>query len=202
MATRMACALGTILLAALLTGCGPTDAEVTEARAVAEAKASPVPTRAELRPCPGGEIYRIEPSGTRTIKADCFDQAVAEAIAEFPEPLPPGIDWDGIPTPDFADPRQNPTLELPSIEDGVQDTAVAGYWLCAWMDTYVQALDSNNEQDQTVSMAHLSKYTQLPASQAYLVNPEVFDETVIAPAQAGDPAKLREYFKSCSNSSM
>ena len=196
MAKKLAGIMTAVLLGALLAGCGPTDAEVAEERAVAEAGARP--TSWEPRPCPGGEIYRTESSGMRTIKADCFDQAVAEAIAEFPEPLPPDIGWE-IRTPDFTDPRQNPTLELPSIEDGAQDTAVAGYWLCAWMDTYVQALDNGNEQGRTESLAYLAKYTQLPASQAYLVNPEVFDETVIAPAQAGDPTKLREHFKSCSN---
>ena len=196
MAKKLAGIITAALLGALLAGCAPAEAEVTEERAVAEASAGPASW--EPRPCPGGEIYRTEPSGTRTIKADCYDQAIAEAIAEFPEPLPRDIGWE-IRTPDFSDPRRNPTLELPSIEDGVQDTAVAGYWLCAWMDTYVQALDNGNEQRRSESLAHLAAYTQLPAVQAYTANPEVFDETVIAPAQAGDSAKVRDYFRTCSN---
>ncbi|UPO76388.1 hypothetical protein [Arthrobacter sp. Helios] len=141
--------------------------------------------------------------GTRTaamdtIKPDCFDQAVVEAIAEFPEPLPPGTDWQ-IRAAGFTEPQQTPSAQMPSIEDGIQDTLVAGYWLCAWMDSYLQAVDGNDAPGQADGMAYLSKFTQLPAIQANMVNPAVFDSSVIAPAKAGDPATVREYFKTCSN---
>lgn len=199
MGTRTAAALAVLLLGAVLAGCGATDAEINEARAVAEAKASPMATQREPRPCPGGEILRRGATGAMdTIKPDCFDQAVVEAIAEFPEPLPPGTDWQ-IRTPDFADPQQNPAAQMPVIEDGIQDTMVAEYWLCAWMDSYLQAVDGNDALGKADGMAHLSKFTQLPALQASMVNPEVFDASVIAPAKAGDPATVREYFKTCSN---
>ena len=103
-----------------------------------------MPTPWEPRPCPGGEILQRDTTGAMdTIKPDCFDQAVVEAIAEFPEPLPPGVDWQ-IRTPDFTDPQQNPASQMPVIEDGNQDTMVAEYWLCAWIDSYLQAVDDND----------------------------------------------------------
>lgn len=199
MGTRTATALAALLLGAVLAGCGTTDAEINEARAVAEAKASPMATQWEPRPCPGGEILQRDANGAMdTIKPDCFDQAVVEAIAEFPEPLPPGTDWQ-LRTPGFTEPQQNPAAQMPSIEDGIQDTLVAGYWLCAWMDSYLQAVDGDDPAGQADGMAYLSKFTQLPAIQANMVNAEVFDSNVIAPARDGDPATVREYFKTCSN---
>lgn len=189
--------LGT-LLGTLLAGCAPTDAEVNEERAVAEAKANSVPTPWEPRPCPGGEIFQKDATGAMdTIKPECFDQAVAEAIAEFPEPLPPGMDWQ-IRTPEFPDPK-NPATQMPVIADGNQDTMVAAYWMCAWTDAYLQALDGNDVPGQADGMAQLTKYTQLPAIQANMGNPEDFYASVIEPAEAGDPASVRTFFKTCSN---
>lgn len=197
MGTRITGAFAALLLGALLAACGPSDAEINEAQAVAEVKANPTPTPWEPRPCIGGEILHQEPTGTmQTIKPDCFDQAVAEAIDEFPEPLPAGAEWQ-IRTPDYTDPRENEAGQMPVIEDGVQDSLVAGYWLCAWMDSYLEALDGNDAPGQAEGMEYLSKYTQLPAVQTSLVNPEDFEASVIAPAKDGDPAKLREYFGTC-----
>lgn len=194
MQKRSAGIAAAVLLAGLLSGCGATDAEVNEAHARAEASATPSQGKTALAPCPGGEIYRTEPSGMQTIKQECFDQAVAEAIAEFPEPLPAGVEWQ-VETTDFNDPEVRAKLGDISIEDGNQDTMVAGYWLCAWMDAYLQASDSSNAQGQADSMAYLGKYTSLPSTREYMVNPEDFDAAVVEPARAGNPAKLREYYK-------
>ncbi|MCQ1948732.1 hypothetical protein NNX28_02155 [Arthrobacter sp. zg-Y859] len=199
MNTRVTAAMGIAAAGALFTGvlagCGTTDAERNEALARAEASARPAPEPTmTLQPCPGGEIMRLDPAGTTSIKPDCFDQAVAEAIAEFPEPLPAGTSWL-LETTDFSDPEVRSKQGDISIADGVQDTTVAGYWLCAWMDSYLQALDSGDATGQEHSMEYLAKYTSLPAIQENMVNPEVFDASVIAPAQAGDPAQLREFFK-------
>ncbi|MCC9204295.1 hypothetical protein [Arthrobacter sp. zg-Y769] len=199
MSRRMTAAMGFAAAAAaftvVLAGCGTTDAERNEAQARAEASARPTPEPTmTLRPCPGGEILRTDPSGTTSIKPECFDQAVAEAIAEFPEPLPAGTQWL-VETTDFSDPAVRAELGDISIEDGNQDTTVAGYWLCAWMDSYLEAFDSGDEAGQEHSMGYLAKYTSLPSTQKFMVNPEVFDASVIAPAKAGDPALLREYFK-------
>ena len=197
MGTRFAGAAAALLLGTVLAGCGTTDDEANEALAVEEAKANPAPTPWDPRPCPGGEILQTDPSGTvQSIKPDCFDQALVEAIAEFPEPLPAGSDWH-FHTIDYFDPEENPSLEVPVIMDGVQDVTVAENWLCAWMDTYLQAVDSNDAQRQADSLAYLSKYTQLPAVQAHHGNPEDFVASVIAPAEAGDSAKMREFFNSC-----
>ncbi|MER2134485.1 MAG: hypothetical protein ABS910_07380 [Arthrobacter sp.] len=197
MGTRLAGAAAALLLGTLLAGCSPTDAEVNEALAAAEAKANPAPTPWDPRPCPGGEILQTDSSGTiQSIRPDCFDQALVEAIAEFPEPLPAGIDWH-FRTVNYFDPEENPSLEVPVIMDGNQDTQVAGFWLCAWMDTYLQAVDSEDAPGQQNSMAYLSKYTQLPAVQTHFVNPEDFEANVIAPAQAGDPTSIRKFFQTC-----
>jgi len=191
----MTVALAALLLGALLAGCGPADTEVDETPAVADDKANTAPAPWEPRPCPGGEILQADPTGTlQSIRPGCFDQAVAEAITEFPEPLPPGTEWR-IRTPDFADPQEH----MPVILDGNQDVMVAEYWLCAWMDSYLQAVDSNDAPGQAAGMAHLSRYTQLPAIQANHANPEVFETTVIGPAKENDPTNLRAHFKSCSN---
>ncbi len=197
MGTRFAGAAAALLLGTVLAGCGTTDDEANEAPAVEEAKANPAPTPWEPRACHGGEILQTDAtSGTQSIKPDCFDQALVEAIAEFPEPLPAGTDWH-FHTIDYFDPEENPSLEVPVIMDGVQDVTVAENWLCAWMDTYLQAVDSNDAQGQADSMAYLSKYTRLPAVQAHHGNPEDFVASVIAPARAGDSAKMREFFNSC-----
>ena len=197
MGTRIARAAAPLLLVGLLAGCGPTDAEINEAHAVAEAKANPAPTPWEPRPCHAGEILQTDAtSATQSIRPDCFDQALVEAIAEFPEPLPAGADWH-FHTIDYFDPEENPSLEVPVIMDGVQDVTVAENWLCAWIGSYLQAVDSDDAPGQADSMAHLAKYSQLPAIQAHHGNPEDFVASVIAPAQAGDPAKMREFFNSC-----
>ncbi|MCC3275391.1 MULTISPECIES: hypothetical protein [unclassified Arthrobacter] len=198
METRSSGIFAALLLAGLLAGCGATDAEMNEARARAEASASPSQAKRTLRPCPGGEILRTEPSGMQSIRPECYDQAVAEAIAEFPEPLPAGVEWQ-VETTDFSDPEVRAKLGDISIADGNQDNDVAAYWLCAWMDAYISASDAGDAAAQEQSMGYLAKYTSLPASREYMVNPEVFDAAVVEPARAGNPAKLREYYKgSCS----
>ncbi|MCQ1994219.1 hypothetical protein [Arthrobacter sp. zg-Y1171] len=200
MKTRFTAAMGVaaagVLFTGMLAGCGTTDAERNEEAARAEASARPTPEPTmTLRPCPGGESLRIDPAGGYvSIAPGCYDQAVAEAIAEFPEPLPAGMEWR-IELSNFSDPSSGTQQGGISIQDGVQDTTVAGYWLCAWMDSYLQALDSGDAAGQDHSMEYLAKYTSLPSTQEFMVNPEVFDASVIAPAQAGDPAQLREYFK-------
>ncbi|MER1996647.1 MAG: hypothetical protein ABTA24_09145 [Arthrobacter sp.] len=195
--TRIAGAAAALLLGTALAGCGATDDEVNEALAVEDAKANPAPTPWNPRPCPGGEILQTDPSGTvQSIKPDCYDQALVEAIEEFPEPLPAGVEWQ-FETINYFDPKENPSLEVPVIMDGVQDVTVAENWLCAWMESYLQAVDSGDSPEQANSMAYLDKYTQLPAVQANHGNPEDFAASVIAPAQAGDPAKMREFFGGC-----
>ncbi|MDM7991327.1 hypothetical protein [Arthrobacter sp. zg-Y877] len=205
MKTRITCAIraaaAAAVLAAGLVGCAPSDAELNEARAIAELSASPAPAPATATPppCPESEILQVDPSGTTSIKPDCFDEAVALAITEFPEPLPAGVEWR-VETPDYSDPEVRLKLGDISIADGNQDNAVAGYWLCAWMDSYLRALDNSDPASQEQSMEYLAKYTSLPAMQEHLVNPEVFDASFITPAQAGDPAQLRKFFKgSCSS---
>ena len=197
MGNRIAGPAAALLLGALLAGCGPADAEIDEAQAAAEAKANPVPTPWDPRPCPGGEILQTDSSGTiQSIRPDCFDQALVEAVAEFPEPLPAGIDWH-FRTINYFDPEENPSLEVPVIMDGNQDVQVAGFWLCAWMDSYLQAVDSDDASGQSDSLVYLDRYTQLPAVQAHFVNPEDFEANVIAPAQAGDPTSIRKFFQTC-----
>lgn len=197
MGKRIAGAAAAFLLGALLTGCGATDAEINEAQAVAEVKANPAPTPWDPRPCPGGEIFQPDPSGTiRSIKPDCMDQALVEAIEEFPEPLPQGAEWtfDSV---DYSNPEENPSLEMPVILDGNQDVTVAETWLCAWMGSYLQAVDGNDAQGQESGMAYLSRYVQLPAIQENHANPQDFEASVIAPAKAGDPAVMREFYGGC-----
>ncbi|WP_152969932.1 MULTISPECIES: hypothetical protein [Arthrobacter] len=197
MRKRIAGAAAALLLGALLAGCGPTDAEVNEAQAIAEVKADPAPTPWEPRPCLGGEILQSDPSGTmQTIKPDCMDQALLEATQEFTEPLPPGVEWK-FESVDYSNPEENPSLEMPAIMDGNQDTMVAHYWLCAWADSYLQSVENNDFQGQEQGMGYLAKYTQLPAVQAWHVDPEVFEANVITPAQAGDPAALQNWARSC-----
>ncbi|MBF4992701.1 hypothetical protein ITX31_01060 [Arthrobacter gandavensis] len=197
MGTRIAAAAASLLLGALLAGCGVTDAEINEAQAVAEAQANPEPTPWEPRPCHSGEIFQTDAvSGTQSLRPDCFDQALVEAIEEFPEPLPPGTDWH-FRSINYFDPEENPSLEVPVMMDGAQDVAVAENWLCAWMGSYLQAVDSDDASGQATSMAYLEKYPQLPAIQANHANPGDFVAGVIAPAQAGDPAKMRAFYGSC-----
>lgn len=202
MKRRTAAALSAALLAAALTGCGPTDAELNEAQAIAELQARPAPKPTmTLRPCPGGEILRQEPGGMTSIKVDCYDAALAEAIAEFPQPLPDGVDWY-FDTSRFTstDPKINPNGWNIAIEDGNQDLDVAYYWFCAWIGSYLQAGDNGDTAGRDEAVAHLATFTSLPALQAYVDNLEVYDATVIAPAQSGDTATVRDYFRgSCSN---
>ena len=201
MKRRTAAALSAALLAAALTGCGPTDAELNEAQAIAELQARPAPKPAmTLRPCPGGEILRQEPGGMTSIKVDCYDAALAEAIAEFPQPLPDGVDWY-FDTSRFTstDPKINPNGRNVVIEDGNQDVDVAAYWLCAGMGSYLQAGENGNTAGRDEALAYLGAYTSLPAIQAYMADPEVFDATVIAPARSGDDSAVRAHFGSCSS---
>lgn len=197
MGKQFAGAAAALMAGVLLAGCGPTDAEVNEAQAVAAAKASPEPTPWEPRPCHSGEVQQTDAvSGMQSLRPDCLDQALVEAIEEFPEPLPPGIDWY-FRTIDYFDPKENPSREVPVMMDGGQDMMVASFWLCAWMDTYLQAVDGDDAPGKENSMAYLSRYTGLPAIQTFFVDREVFDSRVIATAQAGDPTNLRKEFQSC-----
>lgn len=198
MGKRFAGAAAALLLGALLAGCGPTDAEVNEAQAIAEVKADPAPTPWEPRPCLGGEILQSDPSGTmQTIKPDCMDQALLEATQEFPEPLPPGVEWK-FESVDYSNPEENPSLELPVIKDGVQDVTVAETWLCIWIGSYLQAVDANDVNGQENAMEYLSRYVQLPAIQAHHANPQDFEAHVITPAKAGNPTTMREFHAGCS----
>jgi len=65
------------------------------------------------------------------------------------------------------------------------------------MDTYLQAVDSDDASGQSDSLVYLDRYTQLPAIQANHANPEDFVANVIAPAQAGDPTSIRKFFQTC-----
>ncbi|UYB36396.1 hypothetical protein N9A08_01520 [Arthrobacter koreensis] len=101
MGKQFAGAAAALMAGVLLAGCGPTDAEVNEAQALAAAKASPEPTPWEPRPCNSGEVLQTDAvSGMQSLRPDCLDQALVEAIEEFPEPLPPVL--TGISAPSIT----------------------------------------------------------------------------------------------------
>lgn len=86
-----------------------------------------------------------------------------------------------------------------AIEDGVFDSMVAGYWLCAWMGDYLQAQETGDRQRGESAVKELEKYATLPSTIASHQDPQAFASHVIDPAAGGDAATLREFFdSSCS----
>ena len=133
------------------------------------------------------------------IEVDKFDDAVMQASVDFPEPLPAGIDWPSIGI-DFKDPLVNPDQQRIVIGEGYQDTYISGYWLCAWMDVYLEAMKTGDGAGQQEGIDNISKYTSLPSQQEHLQNPEEFDSQLVAPAALGDPTVLKSYYgSSCGN---
>ncbi|WP_294567278.1 hypothetical protein [uncultured Arthrobacter sp.] len=113
------------------------------------------------------------------------------AVEEFPEELPDGFSW---PTESVGTVSQDEDVV---IEEGVEEGAVADYWLCAWMAEYLGAIDSGDSVREDVAMAEIEKYTSLPIIKAVHQNPEVFEASVVETARRGETANLREFFKSC-----
>jgi hypothetical protein len=113
------------------------------------------------------------------------------AIEEFPEQLPDGFLW---PTESVGAVSTDQDVV---IEEGVEDVAVAGYWLCAWMAEYIGAVDSGDAVQKEAAMSEIEKYTSLPIIETVHQNPEVFEASVVNTARRGETANLREFFKSC-----
>ncbi len=81
----------------------------------------------------------------------------------------------------------------------MQDDFIAGYWLCSWMDVYLEAVDEQDLEKRNEAVTNIGRYTSLPVSQKYLSNPEDFDSSITTPAQNGDIALLSEFYdSSCS----
>ncbi|MDN4609584.1 hypothetical protein [Arthrobacter burdickii] len=78
----------------------------------------------------------------------------------------------------------------------MQDDFIAGYWLCSWMDVYLEAVDEQDPQKRNQAVTNIAKYPSLPVSQKYLSNPEDFDTMITTPARNGDPAMVSEYYDS------
>ena len=120
-------------------------------------------------------------------------EQIRAARERFPERLPDGIYWATDPyAPD-------PTDEDAVYEDGVFDVAASEYWLCAWMDDYVSAVDGGDSQRADSAMTELEKYVSLPAIAAHHQNPDDFVTSVLEPARLGDATMLREFFATCTS---
>ncbi len=113
------------------------------------------------------------------------------AIEEFPEELPDGFSWSTESVGAVS------TDQDVVIEEGVEDVAVADYWLCAWMAEYIRAVDSGDAGREEGALAQIEKYTSLPIIETAHQNPEVFEASVVETARRGETANLREFFKSC-----
>ncbi|MBJ2119758.1 hypothetical protein I6N91_02040 [Arthrobacter sp. MSA 4-2] len=113
------------------------------------------------------------------------------AIEEFPEELPDGFSWS---TESVGAVSKDQDVV---IEEGVEEVAVADYWLCAWMAEYIGAADSGDSVREDAAMAEIEKYTSLPIIETVHQNPEVFEASLVKTARRGDTANLREFFKSC-----
>lgn len=122
-------------------------------------------------------------------------EAPAQLVAareRFQEKLPEGIPW-------ATDPYAWEPERDAAIEDGVFDSMVAGYWLCAWMGDYLQAQETGDRQRGESAVKELEKYATLPSTIASHQDPQAFASHVIYPAAGGDAAMLREFFgSSCS----
>lgn len=114
------------------------------------------------------------------------------AIERFPGELPEGVTWS-------MEPLLPPGSEDAVVEEGFSDVAVTEYWLCAWMDQYIQAEDASNDQLKNAAMAEIETYTSMPAIVAHHTNPDDFTSSVIGPAKLGDSTILRAFFNNCTN---
>ncbi|WP_159620277.1 hypothetical protein [Arthrobacter zhaoguopingii] len=139
---------------------------------------------------PQGEASGLTRAGDlpRLIGQEDMAAERLRAIEEFPEELPDGFSWSTEPVGAGKD---------VVIEEGVEDVAVAEYWLCAWMAEYLGAVDSGDVVGEDAAMVEIGKYTSLPIIKAMHQNPEAFEASVVETARRGEPANLRAFFKSC-----
>lgn len=86
------------------------------------------------------------------------------------------------------------------FEDGVGEMQAALYWQCAWITAYARAIASGETDSATESLDRLAAWTDLPSVTAHIddASRELWAQSVIAPARAGDHDPLLTLGSDCS----
>jgi hypothetical protein len=114
-------------------------------------------------------------------------QVWADDIAAFPRELPEKVEW----------PTSPPAILLEDntvYEPGSVSMLAAHYWLCAWEDEYLGAVESGDSDIKEVALKQVQGYADLETVKTYLLNPNEWREGVVAPAFDGDSGPIEEDF--------
>lgn len=126
----------------------------------------------------------------RFVSAAEMPALVQKSIADFPEPLPPGVKWFRQVPAHLTDPNTK-------YEPGVADWATAFYWLCSWESRYIKSFNSSDEPLVSKSLTMVARWTDLPVYKAHMEDPDKgWLREVLRPAQLGDPSGIKREFQS------
>lgn len=92
-----------------------------------------------------------------------------DVTAAFPKPLPAGVDWPAEP-PDLSgiNPDLPPVL---TVEEDLYQGMAGNYWLCLWMDVYLDPSGASGPEPRALAIEHISGYVHTPAGQLAYPNP-------------------------------
>jgi hypothetical protein len=116
-----------------------------------------------------------------------------KAASEFPEALPAGVSFPNALPPALL--KNNYVAEA-----GVGEGVAAHYWLCAWLDVF---LDAESLGDQAAAVEASERMTtdweSLPYYEQHVEDPyKVWRKEILGPALEGNVRPLKGYFASCS----
>ncbi|WP_146076515.1 hypothetical protein [Rathayibacter sp. AY1A7] len=112
-------------------------------------------------------------------------------VTRFNALLPAGVSW---PTslPDFLKEKDV------KMDASVPRAIASIYWLCAWEDSYVTAVDEKNDTQASASLKEIAKFVELPFYKEQFVDPEgAWLKNVLQKAQSGDASGVREDLQQC-----
>jgi hypothetical protein len=123
------------------------------------------------------------------VTASEFPAAWENDTMNFPENLPAGTTWpelgdDALGRGEFA-------------EEGLTAMMASEYWLCAWEKEYLDAANKFDTPKQSAALDELRKYVTLPAIVAHFPDRDVWEQSVLTPAEAGNTSGVQTDFAQC-----
>ena len=153
------------------TGCG-------SAAVATQPEPMPVATQPEF-------TAPVDPQSAAAMSAE-----LKEAIKNFKEPLPPGIQWFKRTPGQLLQPNT-------TYADGAAEGIVAFYWLCSWEKPYLDAVDNSDKNAAASSLAQVGKWDSLPFAESRFSDPDhAWEKAILTPAKQGDSAAMRSSFTS------